>query len=395
MAANEQTDTATEAVEEAGDGTQSAAGGAADRVKSLAGGDGVPKKVWIPAAVAAATAAAGYAASKGGPKVKDAAEDAAVSKAEDAAQGVASEAEQRGGMAGVAAKLMRKSGEGGGMISGVKDTVTSKLPGRDEEPTRGWGKGRRNPIQRFVDVGVPLETAYNQWTQFEEFPKFMHRVTSVKQDEEERQKIHWEEKIWFSRRQWDAEITEQIPDERIAWRTVSGTSHVGHVTFHRLDDDLTRVMVNIDFQPTGLFEKMGSGLRFVKRATQSDLARFKAFIETHGQETGSWRGRIENAEVVRDASVKEGKPFEEGKELQTPEGKGEEKKPKRRDDDESKEETQERGGDRGSPRETRREGGAGGEARRRPQRERGGQEPESERRQREQRREERRRQVTT
>jgi uncharacterized membrane protein len=400
MAANEErTENATEAVEQAGDGSQGAVGGAADRVKALTGGDGVPKKVWVPAAIAAATAAAGYAASKGAPKARDAAvskaRDAAASKAEEAAEGVASEAERRGGVTGVAARLMRKGGEGGGVLSGITETIGSKLPGRDQEPTRGWGKGRRNPIQRYVDVGVPLQTAYNQWTQFEEFPKFMHRVTSVKQDEEERQKVHWEEKIWFSRRQWDAEITEQIPDERIKWRTVSGTSHVGHVSFHRLDDELTRVIVNIDFQPTGLFEKMGSGLRFVKRAAQSDLARFKAFIETHGQETGAWRGRIENAEVVRDAGVKEGKPFEEGKELHTPEGIGEEKKPKRRDEDESKREAPERGGDREPARGTRREGGAGAEARRRPQRERGGQERESDRRQREQRREQRRRQVAT
>jgi uncharacterized membrane protein len=317
-----------EAVRDAGDDAQSAVGGATDKVKNLTS-DGMPKKVWIPAAIAAATAAAGYAATKSAPKVRD----AALSKTEDAAQSVASRAEKQGGLTGAAAKLVRKNSEGGGgMLSGLTGAIGSKVGEAGNEPTRGWGKGRRNPIQRWVDVAVPLQTAYNQWTQFEEFPKFMHRVVSVKQDEEERQKLHWEEKIWFARRQWDAEITEQIPDKRITWRTVSGTSHVGQVTFHRLDDQLTRVMLTIDFQPSGLIEKMGSGMRFAKRAAESDLARFKAFIETHGEETGAWRGRIEDGEVVRDAKVKEGKPFEEGKELHTPEGIGEKKKPPRGQD---------------------------------------------------------------
>jgi uncharacterized membrane protein len=361
-----------ETVESVAEEGRSAVGGAADTLRNVTGGDGVPKKVWIPATVAALTAAAGYAAAKSAPKVRD----AALSKTEDAAESVASEAERKGGLTGTAAKLLRKTGGegGGGMLSGVTEAVTSKLPGGDKEPTRGWGKGRRNPIQRWVDVAVPLQTAYNQWTQFEEFPKFMHRVLSVRQDEEERQKLHWEEKIWFARRQWEAEIVEQIPDERIKWRTVSGTSHVGQVTFHRLDDELTRVMISMDFQPSGLIEKMGSGLRFAKRAAESDLARFKAFIETHGQETGAWRGRIEDGEVVRDVKVKEGKPFEEGRELHTPEGIGEAKKPKR-------------GGDRASADGRQAEGARG----RRDDRE--NEEREKDRRQREERREERRKQV--
>jgi uncharacterized membrane protein len=250
----------------------------------------------------------------------------------------------------MAAKMMKQGSEGGGKVSGLAGAVTSKLGGGNKEPSAGWGKGRRNPIQRWVDVGVPVQTAYNQWTQFEEFPKFMHRVVSVKQDEEERQKLQWEEKIWFSRRQWEAEITEQIPDERIAWRTVSGTSHVGHVTFHRLDDELTRVMVTIDFNPSGMMEKMASGLRFVKRAAESDLARYKAFIETHGEETGAWRGRIEDSEVVRDVKPKEGKPIEADKELHTPENVGKDKKPKRKSSDDGDSEERERrgGGERGS-----------------------------------------------
>jgi hypothetical protein len=105
----------------------------------------------------------------------------------------------------------------------------------------------------------------------------MHRVVSVEQKGEK--ELTWQEKIWFSKRQWKAEIVDQKKNERIAWKTTTGTGHSGAVTFHSLDDNLTRVMVTIDFQPSGMVEKMASGLRFVKRAVQADLARFKAFVE--------------------------------------------------------------------------------------------------------------------
>jgi uncharacterized membrane protein len=337
-----ETQTSTDDVESTADG----ASGIAGRAKSGAGsmiekarssdGGGSAKKVLIPAALAAATAAAGYAAAtKGGPKIKQ----AAAGKAEEAAQGAASEAEKQGGITGFAAKALKGAsgaggGGGGGLMSGVAQGVTSKLGGGgDKEPSTGWGRGRRNPIQRWVDVAVPVDVAYNQWTQFEEFPKFMHRVTSVTQDDEEPQKIHWEEKIWFSRRQWDAEIVEQIPNKRIVWKSVSGSAHTGRVTFHPLaeatakGEALTRIMVTIDFNPSGMLEKMASGLRFVKRATESDLARFKAFIEAHGEPTGTWEGRIEDGEVVKDAKPKEGKPIEESTERLKPEGAGQQKKP--------------------------------------------------------------------
>ena len=314
---------------------KSGAGSVVDKVKNSDGNGVSSKKVLIPAALAAATAAAGYAAAtRGGPKLKQ----VGVEKAEDVAQGAASEAEKKGGITGFAAKALKGAGGagggGGGMISGLAQGVTSKLGGGgDEDPSTGWGRGRRNPIQRWVDVAVPVDVAYNQWTQFEEFPKFMHRVTSVTQDEEEPQKLHWEEKIWFSKRQWDAEIVDQIPNKRIAWKSVSGTAHTGRVTFHPLAEEsekgeaLTRVMATIDFNPSGMMEKMASGLRFVKRATESDLARFKAFIEAHGEPTGTWEGRIEDGEVVKDAKPTEGKPFEESTERLKPEGAGEDKKP--------------------------------------------------------------------
>jgi len=319
------------------------ASSATDKIKGVASNNGTATKVLVPAALAAITAAAGYAAAtRGGPKLKQ----AGLSKAEDAAQDVASEAEKKGGITGMAAKALKKGegGSGGGLASGLASGVKSKLGGGDDkEPSTGWGQGRRNPIQRWVDVAVPVEVAYDQWTQFEEFPKFMHRVTKVEQDEEEPQKLHWEEKIWFSRRQWDAEIVDQVPHKRIVWKSISGTAHTGRVTFHPLatgDDDgepLTRVMVTIDFTPTGMVEKMASGLRFVKRATESDLARFKAFIEAHGEPTGTWEGRIEEGEVVKQAKPKEGKPFEESGDKLKPESAGEDKKPSKDSDGSSAE----------------------------------------------------------
>ena len=133
-----------------------------------------------------------------------------------------------------------------------------------------------------------------------------------------------------------------IPDQRIAWRSVSGTKHVGHVTFHPLEDNLTLVIVNLDFNPSGMFEKMASGMRFVKRAAKSDVYRYKAFIETLEEATGAWRGRIEDGEVVKDAEVKEGKSLEEGQEQRRPEGSGKQSDIKDQQDDDGGDEDEER-----------------------------------------------------
>ncbi len=111
------------------------------------------------------------------------------------------------------------------------------------------GKTRRLPIQRWTDVAVPVDKAYQAWTQFEEFPKFMHRVLEVKKEDQD--KIHWREKIWFSTREWDGEITERRKNDRIAWKSVSGTQHSGVISFHKLDSNLTRVLVTLDFVPSG------------------------------------------------------------------------------------------------------------------------------------------------
>src|SRR3954470_18217280 len=141
----------------------------------------------------------------------------------------------------------------------------------------GGKKTRRLPIQRWTDVAVPVETAYKAWTKFNEYPKFMHGVLNVR--EKQGNRIGWQEKIWFSSRQWEGEITDRRKNDRIAWKTKSGMSHRGVVSFHKIGDNLTRVMVDMEFEPSGMMEKMASGLRFVKRAVQSDLARFKAYVE--------------------------------------------------------------------------------------------------------------------
>src|SRR5919202_3742892 len=164
-----------------------------------------------------------------------------------------------------------------------------------KEPS-GTGRGRRLPVQEHVDVGVPIDVAYNQWTQFEEFPKFMHRVERVQQRDDTT--LTWHENVWGVRRQWDAEITSQRPNERISWKSTSGTAQVGVVTFHALSDRLTRVQVNLDFQPQGFKEKTASGFRMSRRPLKSDLMRFKAFIEMRDEETGEWRGEIEDGDVV-------------------------------------------------------------------------------------------------
>lgn len=145
-------------------------------------------------------------------------------------------------------------------------------------------------IEESVDVEVPVRTAYNQWTQFEEFPRFMEGVRSVTQLDDTH--LHWSAEIAGVAREWDAEITEQHPDERVAWRATTGAENAGVVTFHRLSDATTRVMLQLDFEPDGVVEQAGDKLGFVKRRAVGDLQRFKGFIEGRGSETGAWRGDV-------------------------------------------------------------------------------------------------------
>ena len=142
-----------------------------------------------------------------------------------------------------------------------------------------------------VDVAVPVRTAYDQWTQFEDFPKFMDGVESISQVSERRN--HWVTKFAGVSREFDTEITEQIPDDRIAWKSVDGVSHAGVVTFHRLDDTHCRLMLQLDLQPDGFVEKAGEKLGVVGHQAKSDMENFKRFIEARGTSTGSYRGTTE------------------------------------------------------------------------------------------------------
>ncbi|MET0233383.1 MAG: SRPBCC family protein [Kibdelosporangium sp.] len=145
-------------------------------------------------------------------------------------------------------------------------------------------------IQESIDVRVPVSTAYNQWTQFESFPYFMDGVDRVIQVTDTM--THWETSIGGVHREFDAVITEQHPDERVAWRAVDGQEQGGVVTFHRIDNESTRVSVQMDYAPDTLTEKVGAGLGLIDRKVKSDLAKFKEFIESRGQESGEWRGDV-------------------------------------------------------------------------------------------------------
>ncbi|HZU12483.1 MAG TPA: SRPBCC family protein [Chloroflexota bacterium] len=145
-------------------------------------------------------------------------------------------------------------------------------------------------ITKSIDVNVPVRTAYDQWTQFESFPKFMEGVKSVRQLDNKR--LHWVVDVNGKTQEWDAEITEQIPDEKIAWKSISGQPNSGVVTFNRLGPDETRVTLQIEWQPEGVTENIGSMLGFDDRQVDQDLKNFKEFIEARGAPTGAWRGQV-------------------------------------------------------------------------------------------------------
>ena len=145
-------------------------------------------------------------------------------------------------------------------------------------------------VEQTIEVQVPITTAYNQWTQFEEFPRFMEGVKEVRQLNDRR--LYWVAEFGGERHEWDAEIVEQRPEERVAWRNTDGKDNAGVVTFHKIDGDTTRIAVQMDFVPEGLKEKLGDALGFADRRVKGDLERFKEFIESRGQETGAWRGEV-------------------------------------------------------------------------------------------------------
>jgi uncharacterized membrane protein len=148
-------------------------------------------------------------------------------------------------------------------------------------------------ITEAVDVQVPVRTAYDQWTQFETFPKFMEGVKSVRQLDDTT--VHWVAEIAGREKSWDAKITEQRPDERIAWTATNGAHNAGVVTFHRLGEGQSRVTLQLDVDPEGPIETVGDALGLVENRVKGDMERFKEFIEKRGQETGAWRGEVDQS----------------------------------------------------------------------------------------------------
>jgi uncharacterized membrane protein len=145
-------------------------------------------------------------------------------------------------------------------------------------------------IEKSIEINVPVRAAYNQWTQFEEFPRFMEGVKQVKQIDDKH--LYWIADIGGKEKEWNAEITEQVPDQRIAWTSREGAWNGGVVIFHRLSDAKSKVMLQMEYDPQGFVENVGDVIGVVSQRIQGDLERFKAYIETRGQETGAWRGTI-------------------------------------------------------------------------------------------------------
>ena len=151
-------------------------------------------------------------------------------------------------------------------------------------------------LDESIEVDVPIATAYNQWTQFEDFPEFMDHVQSVKQIDDTH--VHWVAEIGGRKHEWDAEITFQEPERQITWKSTDGKTNVGFVKFERLGDERTRVRVRITWEPDGPVEAVGEKIGSDERGVRADLQRFKALVERRGEETGAWRGEVRGGDVT-------------------------------------------------------------------------------------------------
>jgi uncharacterized membrane protein len=289
--------------------------------------------------------------------LKDAAKDYARAKSVDAAKKVGEklsgvtgrldeQAEGGGFKATAAGDAVRRVVQGenpvkaavGGVGAGIKEKV-SGLFGRSKSGGAGGNKKFVSIIED-INVGVPVDVAYNQWTQFQEFASFMKGVDSVDQTDDI--ESNWRVKVFKSRRNWKASITEQIPDRRIAWTSegAKGTTK-GVVTFHPLADDLTQVLLVLEYYPQGLFEKTGNIWRAGGRRARLDLKHFRRFLMMRGEETGSWRGEIRDGEVVRGPEDEEGAEEQPGEIQGRAEEEGEETDAEEADRDEAEQETEE------------------------------------------------------
>ena len=151
-------------------------------------------------------------------------------------------------------------------------------------------------VEHSIDVDVPVRVAYDQWTQFEDFPQFMDSVESVRQIDDTH--LHWVAEVAGQRKEWDAEITQQEPDQRVAWTATTGAKNAGAVDFHRIDDRKTRVTLTMDLEPEGLVETAGAAIGVPGRAVKDDLEHFKSFVEERQAPTGAWRGTVEQDDVA-------------------------------------------------------------------------------------------------
>jgi uncharacterized membrane protein len=152
-------------------------------------------------------------------------------------------------------------------------------------------------VDKSVEVDSPLRAVYNQWTQFEDFPRFMTGVKEVRQLDPTH--VRWHVEVWGKDEAWDAEITEQVPDERISWKSVSGPANAGTVRFEAVEPQLTRVRLTMAYEPKGLVENVGDALGIFSARVQRILDEFKKFIEQRsGDETGAWRGRVHDSRAV-------------------------------------------------------------------------------------------------
>ena len=181
----------------------------------------------------------------------------------------------------------------------VNTTVAASIGAVAALGVAGWllsrqlrkGPAEESTVEESIELDVPVSTAYNQWTQFEDFPKFMASVQSVRQVDDTH--LHWRAIVGGKIKEWDAEITEQIPDKRIAWRSTGGVANAGVVTFHKISENRTRVMLQMDYRPQTLLEKAGDLGGAVKLTTKGNLKRFKELLEARGHETGAWRGSVQ------------------------------------------------------------------------------------------------------
>ncbi|MDI9950476.1 SRPBCC family protein [Rhodococcus sp. IEGM 1305] len=241
-----------------------------------------------------------------------------------------------------------EKGDGKSLFSGLTDKVKETASDVKDAVTGGGGggsgKGKKLKLTNIVetiDVGVPVQLAYNQWTQFADFPSFMKKVERVEQEADE--KLEWKAQIFLSHRTWEASIIEQVPDERIVWRSKGAKGFIdGAVTFHEVTPDLTRIVLILEYHPKGLFEKTGNLWRAQGRRARLELKHFARHVMTqsilHPDEVEGWRGEIRDGEVVEpeedEAQPEESEELEESDEA---EGEGEEPEDEEAEDEEAEE----------------------------------------------------------